>query len=139
MALTFGFYSDPALTTPVDARLPFVQTISAPTAVDAMVYFGSPLAGRLCQAASDPGVDPVVISIIDAAPGTGSPAADVKLALSSGALAGATGGANLVLPAIIDGGFGNAIEIHVRVLDSTHASGLHVDLSVMTNPIEESI
>ena len=137
MALTFGFYSDAALTTPLAARLPFVQAVSTPVAVDRVIYFGSPLTGRVCKAVSDPGVDPVVISITDANAGTGSPATDVKLALTSGGLSTATGGASLSLPATIDGGVAGAKAIYIRVLDSTHVGAVNNDLGLLTNALEE--
>lgn len=138
MALSFAFHSDAALTTPVAARLPFVQAVSDPVAVDRVLYFGSRLSGRVCQAASDPGVDPVVVAIADANPGAGSPAGDVRLALSAGGLDTAVGGAALDLPETIDGGMAWAIAVHIRVLDSTHASGVHNDLSLVTNTLREA-
>ncbi len=137
MPLSFGFFSDPALTTPVSARLQFVQDVAAPAAADKCIYFGSPLPGRVCKAASAPGVDPVTVSVSDASPGAGSPAGDVKLALSSGGLAAATGGAALSLPATVASGVAAAIAIHIRVLDSTGSSGVHVDLGVTTNALKE--
>lgn len=137
MATTFGFFSDAALTTPLAAHLLFIQPVSSPTAVDKVVYFGSATASRKAMADSDPGVDPIVISITDAAGGSGSPASDVKLALSSGGLASATGGAPLTLPAEINSGSGGAVAIHIRVLDSTHAFGLNNDLSLTTNTLAE--
>lgn len=139
MATSFGFFSDAALTTPVAARLLFIQAVSGPVAVDKVVYFGSATASRKAMAASNPGVDPVVISIADAAGGSGSPASDVKIALSSGGLAAATGGASLNLPAEIDSGSANAIAIHIRVLDSTHAFALNQDLSLTTNALAEFV
>lgn len=138
MAVSFGFFSDPALTTPLLSRLQFLQAVSSPSPQDNMVYFGSPLSGHFCQANSNPGVDPVAVSIVDATPGVGTPVTDVKLALSSGGLTGATGGAALSLPARIDGGIDGAVEIHIRVLDSTHASALDVGLSLTTNTLVES-
>lgn len=138
MALSFAFHSDAALTTPVAARLPFVQAVSDPVAVDRVLYFGSPRAGRICQAASAPGTDPVTISIADANPGGGSPAGDVRLALTASGLDTAVGGDPLVLPATIAGGVAGAVAVHVRVLDSTHASGVNRDLALITNTLRET-
>ena len=137
MALSFGFFSDPALTTPISVRLQFVQDASAPVAADKVVYFGSRLAGRVCKAGSNPGVDPVVLSVVDAASGAGSPAADVRLALSSGALTAAVGGQALNLPPVINGGQAGAVAVYVRVLDSTGAPGIHLDLSLQTGVVKE--
>ena len=137
MALSFGFFSDPALTTPISARLQLIQDASAPVAADKVVYFGSRLAGRVCKAGSNPGVDPVVLSVVDSASGGGSPAGDVRLALSSGGLASAGGGQPLNLPAVVAGGQAGAVAVYVRVLDSTGASGIHVDLSLLTGVLKE--
>ena len=138
MALSFGFYSDAALTTPVASRLRFVQPVADPVAVDRVIWFGSPLPGRVCQAGSDPGVDPVTIGITDADSGSGSPAGDVRLALTSGGLDTAVGGDPLVLPETIAGGVAASVAVHIRVLDSTHASGVHNDLSLITNALREA-
>lgn len=139
MALSFGFYSDPALTTPVASRLTFAQAVADPVAVDRAIWFGSPLSGRICQAASDPGTDPVTITIVDANSGAGSQPEDVRLALTSGDLDTATGGAPLALPATINGGVTGAVAVFIRVLDSTHASGVHNDLSLVTNTLREAV
>ena len=138
MAFSFGFYLDPALTTPVSQRLAFVQANTAPVASDKVVWFGSPDPTVSCEALSNPGTDAIVISVVDAAPGTGSPASDIKLATSAIGLESATGGGALVLPATLPGGVGNAVEIHIRVSDSTHTSGVHGDLGLSTNPLRQA-
>jgi hypothetical protein len=137
MAVSFGFFSDPALTTQISARLQFVQASSSPSPEDKVVYFGSPVAGRFCQANSDPGVDPIVLSIVDATPGAGIPVTDVKLALSSGGLSGATGGAPLNLPDTVYSGIAGAVPVYIRVLDSTHVSALDAGLSITANMLAE--
>lgn len=137
MATTFTFFSDPALTTPLAAPVQFAQDKDSPVAVDKVVYFGSAVASRFAQAASDPGIDPIVISVVDANAGTGSPATDVKLALSSVGLDTAVAGAALSLPAQVDSGALGAVEIHIRVLDSTHTVGIKTDLSLASNVLAE--
>lgn len=137
MATSFGFFTDPALTTRLLSRLQFVQAVSSPAAADNVLYFGSAQPGRVCQANSDPGVAPIVVSIVDASPGAGIPPADVKLALSSAGLAGATGGAALNLPATVQSGIAGAVAVHIRVLDSTHVSGVDTGLSLTTNTLAE--
>ncbi|MBI2278205.1 MAG: hypothetical protein HYU74_12695 [Dechloromonas sp.] len=137
MAITFGFFSDSALTTPIAAPLQFVQADTSPVPADKIVYFGSPTANRVVEAESNPGSDLIVVSVDDAGPGTGSPAADVKLALSAGGLDAAVGGAALNLPSSVLSGAANAIAIHIRVTDSTHSIGLKTDLSLTTNPLAE--
>lgn len=138
MAFSFGFYLDPALTTPATQRLAFVQADSAPVASDKVIWFGSPDAAVTCQAASAPGVDPVVIAIQDAGSGAGSPSGDVRLALTAPGLDSAMGGAALSLPAILAGGIDHAIAIHLRVIDSTHLAGVNSDISLLTCPLVQS-
>lgn len=137
MALSFGFFSDPALTTPFAGRLSFFQDAQAPVGDDKVIYLGSPDPVKVLRAASDPGVDPITLTVADSAAGSGSPAGDVRLALSAGELASATGGAALSLGVQINGGAANAVAIHVRVLDSTGVSALNQDLSLLTNNLRE--
>ena len=138
MGFSFNFFSDPALTTPLPTPFVFVQTNSAPVPDDRVIWFGSPLATVTCQAVSNPGVTPIQVSLVDAAPGLGSPPGDIKLALSSAGLTAAVGGAALSLPATVAGGSANAIAIHIRVTDSTHVIGQKTDLSLTTNALVQS-
>lgn len=138
MTMTFKFYSDAALTTEITAPLAFSQSTPSPTASDKVVYLGSVASGKTAEAASDPGVDPILVSIIDSASGSGSPATDVKLALTSGGLATATAGAPLSIGTQITSGSANAKEIHILVLDSTGVVGTNTDLSLQTNYLVES-
>ncbi|MBP9803899.1 MAG: hypothetical protein KBE22_03190 [Candidatus Accumulibacter sp.] len=138
MAITFKFYSDAALTTEITAALAFSQASSSPTAVDKVVYFGSSAASKTARASSNPGVDQITVSIVDAASGTGSPATDVKIAATSGGLASATAGASLNIGTQVTSGSANAKAIHIRVLDSTGVVATNTDLSLQTNSIIES-
>lgn len=113
MALTFGFYTDAALTTPVSAALPFVQTTS-PTPVDRVLWFGSRRADRVCRASGGG-----AITLAPSGPGSG----DVRLALSSAGLGIATPGAALALGSEVAGGLAHAVAVHVRVLDTSGAIG----------------
>lgn len=137
MDLTFDFFTDAALTTRVIGRIPFMQTVNAPGYQDAVLYFGSPNAARLAFAAPTPGTTHLSLAVIDEAAGTGSPAADVKLALSEGGLAAAAGGAALDLGVTVLGGYAHAVAIHIRVLDSSHQLGLHDDLRLVMNTVVE--
>lgn len=134
MAFVFGFFADAALTTPISAPLVFNQVAGASSPDDKVVYYGG-AAGHQVKAKSDPGVDQITVSVVDASSGSGSPAADVKLALTSGGLAGATGGAALNLGTVINGGVANAVPVHIRVTDSTATPGLNTDLSLTTNAL----
>ncbi len=134
MAFLFGFFSDAALTTPISSALVFNQVAGASVPDDKVVYYGG-TTGYQVKAKSNPGVDQITISVVDANSGTGSPAADVKLALTAGGLPGATGGAALNLGTTINGGAANAVAVHIRVTDSTAVTGINTDLSLTTNAL----
>lgn len=134
MAFNFGFFSDAALTTPISTPLVFSQQIGASAPDDKVVYYGG-ATGYQVKAQSNPGVDQITVSVVDSAGGSGSPATDVKLALTNGGLASATGGAALNLGTVISGGTANAVPVHIRVTDSTAVTGLNTDLSLTTNAL----
>lgn len=136
MAITFQFYSDPALTTPIRASLMFSQAVASPDPVDMLIYFGSQNAACSAQASSNPGIDPIEVAISSS--GAGALTADVRLATSAAGLALATGGAPLALGVTLAGGRENATPIHIRVLDSTHVAGLFDNLSLTVGSIEET-
>lgn len=138
MAFTFRFYADPALTTLLPSPLVFVQADTSPTPAVRTIWFGSPDASAKCQATASPGTASITVTPVDSASGTGSPASDIKLALSVDALATAVSGAALDLPDTVFGGSENAVAIVVQVLDSTHAGGAHLDLSLTTNPLVQT-
>lgn len=125
--LTFDFYLDPALTTPVEAALQFVQDDAGPAAVDKVVWFGSRDATRQCL--PDGGTDVLVQA-------TGAGAGDVALATSAIDLESAVPGAALSLGAICYGGLENVIPIYLRVLDTSHTVGVRA-VTITTNDLAE--
>jgi len=128
--MSFELYSDSGLTTLAPVRL--VQTADeAPAAVTGVMYLGSTNAALTLQAASDPGVDALVLSVVDANALTGAAATAVKLALSSGGLTSATGGAPLTLSHTVLGGTGNAVPIHYKFEPQTLDQGVYTDLSFL--------
>lgn len=136
---SFGFFHDSALTQPIEAgtELSGTHVSGVGTPIDTLIYFGSPYAGLKLQMASAPGVAPIIISIADANAGTGSPASEVKLALSSGGLASATGGASLTLSHTVLSGTANAVPIYTRRTSALAASGYDTDLSLNANGVLE--
>lgn len=137
MDITFGFYTDSALTTPLSSSLLFVQDVDSPVAQDKVIYFGSPVANSVAKAASNPDVDQVELSVSDSLVGIGSPVTDVKLALSLSGLNTAVGGASLALGTQVLSGMAGAKQIFIRVLDSTHVVGNRSDLSIVTTSLAE--
>lgn len=141
MATTFKFYHDSALTQEITSADPLTATQDSANLladVDTVIYLGSTNAANKIQAVSNPGVDPIVVSIVDADAGTGAPATEFKLALSSGGLATATAGAALNLSNTIDGGAANAVPIYTRRNSVLATPGTYTDVSLETNSVIES-
>ncbi len=140
MAITFGFFHDSALTNPIESVDPLTATQDTGGSlgpVDKVIYFGSPTAGRVAKASSNPGVDSIVVSIADANAGTGAPATEFKLALSSGALATATAGASLTLSTSVTSGVANAVPIYTRRTSALTTVGTYTDIILTTNQLRE--
>lgn len=141
MAISFKFYHDPALTQEITAGNPLTATqdtagVLGP--VDKTIYFGSTLTGNKAQVDANPGVDAVQVSISDADGGTGSPATEFKLALSSGGLDSATPGAALALGNTITSGVANAVPVYTRRASTLTVAGSYTDLSLVTNTLVET-
>lgn len=104
---------------------------------DFVVYLGSVAASTVLRADSDPGVDPIIVSIADDNGAGGDAATEIKLALSSGGLASAVAGAALEIGTQVLSGTGNAIAIHVRRTSPAGAVGTQSDLSLLLNACRE--
>ena len=110
MAATFKLFTDAALTQPFVPGVDFIgPVISVPS--DFVLYLGSQTSANKLEAASDPGIDDIIVSIVDAAPASDLEATDVKLATTNAGLAAAVGGDPLNLGTVINGGVGNEAEI----------------------------
>ncbi|MCK9386073.1 MAG: hypothetical protein M0Q15_15800 [Nevskia sp.] len=139
MTISFKFYHDAALTQEITSGNPLTatqETSGALGAVDKTIYLGSTVTGNKAQATSNPGVDPVVVSIADADAGTGAPATEFKLSLSP--ITGAeTAGAALTLSATLLSGVANAIPIYTRRVSALAVAGSYTDLTLQTNSLNE--
>lgn len=60
---SFQFYADPGLTTPLATWVRAHQTDGSLDPVDKQIWFGSPDGSKKAQAASNPGVDQITVSI----------------------------------------------------------------------------
>jgi hypothetical protein len=136
---TFKVYTNSSLTTEFTGSLNAIQNVDGSSGpVDFQLWIGSTASGKTLQADSDPGVDQITLSVVDASPSTGHPASEVKLATTLGGLATATGGAALNLGTTILSLVANAVTFWVRVEDSTNVVGTSTELSVTTNTLRES-
>ena len=141
MATSFSFYHDAALTQVIDSGNPLTATQESTGAlgpVDKTIYFGSTTTGNKVQAVSSPGVDPIVITIADTNSGTGAPATEIKLALSSGGLATAIAGASLSLSHTINSGVANAVPIYTRRTSALAVAGTYTDISLSSVSVIET-
>jgi len=141
MATSFAFYHDSALTQIIDGASPLTATHDTANLlppVDTVIYLGSTNAANKAQADSNPGVDPIVVSVVDADPATGSPATEFKLALTSGGLDTAVAGDPLTLSTVINGGAANAVPIYTRRTSAIGVAGSYTDLSLQTNTLLET-
>lgn len=135
MATTWGFYSDPGLTSLVSSGATLVDGAGA---IDRLVYFGSPAPGKTLQAASLPGTDAIEVSPADADALGGAAVTNIKLALSVGGLDAAVAGAALSIGTTLESGPGGAVPIYVRTLQGSLVVGIYDDLSLTTNGLVET-
>ena len=140
MANTFAFYHDVSLTQPINSGAPLTatqDTANLLAAVDKTIYLGSTEAGKKLQTAVSPGVNPVVVSIVDADAGSGAPATEFRLSLS--AITGAeTPGASLNLSHTLTSGVGNAIPIYTRRDSVLTTAGAYTDVSIQVVDVNET-
>lgn len=137
MSNSLAFYADAGLTTPL-TRLDAAQATdgNAP-AVDRTVYLGSTAADTKFQATSDPGVDPIVVSIADSQTGLQIPATTVRLALTANGLNSATPGAALAVAAEILSEAANSVAVYVRFDAAAISAGNYDNLSLVTSETVE--
>jgi hypothetical protein len=129
--ITFGFFHDAGLTTPVNSS----NKIAGPG--DVQLWFGSTGADLKARAQSNPGVDPIKIMVSDSNSGGGQPNTAVRLATSQSGLASATPGADLEIGAQVLSGVANAVPFWVRLTDLVGVTGSYADLSLIHTDIDE--
>lgn len=141
MPISFAFYHDASLTQPITLGDPLTATQSAAGLlgpVDKTIYLGSTESANKVQVAANPGVDAIVVSVVDADSGSGAPATEFKLALSSGGLDSAVAGASLTLSTGINGGVANAVPIYTRRVSAISVAGSYTDVSLATQTLLET-
>lgn len=125
------FYEDAGLSVPA-TKLKAMQAADGSSApVDLTFWLGSTETDRSYYAASDPGVDDIVVSITG---GAGLPASALRLALAAEDLATATPGAALTLGTEIASGAG-AVAVHVRVDTAALTAGIYTNLALAVTPL----
>ncbi len=125
------FYEDAGLSVPA-TKLKAMQAADGSSApVDLTFWLGSTETDRSYYAASDPGVDDIVVSITG---GAGLPASALRLALAAEDLATATPGAALTIGTEIASGAG-AVAVHVRVDTAALTAGIYTNLALAVTPL----
>ena len=128
-------YHDIALTNQFDDATDFLEA-EAPNGDDGDMkfYVGTPNAGKKLVAASDPGVDDIVVSIVDASPGSGVEASHIKLALTQSGLNSASAGASLDIG--VEVAYGSPKEVWYRWSNSV-GSDDYTEISLQVAAINE--
>lgn len=133
-----AFYHDAALTQPVSTSNPIlsIQTTAQNDPVVQQLWLGA-LDGITLRESTNPGVNPIQISIVDALAGSGETTAAVKLALTQAGLATAVAGDPLSVGTELVGGAANAIPFWISLDDVTGVRGDYDDLSLLTSDLVE--
>lgn len=140
MTISLQFYSDAGLTTPATLISALQASDGSVAAVDRVVYLGSIAASTKFRASSNPGVDQIVVSIYDAAPGSGVEVGHVKIASTNGGLSTAVAGSSLALGTEILSGAENCVPVHVRIDTPPLAISVYTDAGLAVNSlIEEAV
>lgn len=138
MALTFNYYADSGLVTDFDPAL-YQASDGSTGPLDVEFWIGSSDDTKQLQAASDPGVDNLVLTITDSAPASGQAASSIILALSEADLDTNTPGASLDLGvAGILGGVAEAFPVWMRFEASSLTVGQYTDLGLSLAGVLES-
>lgn len=124
--MNWDFYADPGATVLL-ATVGLAQATNI-GAADHVVYYANPTAGYILQNGAAPGVDPVEISVVDAAAGSGLAESVLTLALSPGDLDTNTPGDPLPLGATLNSGVANVLPIYLRLDAGAAAAGVYTDL-----------
>jgi hypothetical protein len=134
--MAWKLYSDAALTTEITSQLVVHQTDLSDNPQDFVYYYGNteddPGDNQILQQqeATAPGTNPIVVSIVDANPGSGHEASEITLASTAGALDNNIPGASLDLGTTLQSGVSGAVPIHVRVENAVTNVGLDTELSL---------
>ena len=137
--VSLSFYADPGGASPAANPLPLAQDANGNILpAVATVYLLSTASGKKFQAASDPGVDDIEVSIDDQAPSSGQPATAIKLATSEAGLATAVAGDPLSLGTTLLSGTGNATPIWIEFEDATAAVATDLDVRLLVTELVES-
>jgi hypothetical protein len=130
-----GFFDDSGLSVQSAGITAMQATDGSSAAVDREVFIGVTDTDRAYFAASDPGVDDIMVSIVDAESGTSLLPSSLRMALDAGDLGAATPGAALAIGTDVQPGSVNAVSFWVRTDTAAFAAGVYDNLSLTTNAL----
>lgn len=137
--MTFALYTDAGLTSLLASNPVFDESVDhSILADDVVIYLGSPdtTPDTKIQAASDPGVDPILVSITDADPAGDNDETSITLSDSSD-FTGKVAGDPLNLGVEILDGVASAKPIYIRFRDATGAQHTDTDIGISITPVNE--
>jgi hypothetical protein len=142
--MAFGFYLDENLTQPANLNTPIniiLNTAGGGAYVDLQLWFGSTDSTKKCQAASDPGVDQITITIRDTSPTIHEPDPTNGpywvLALTQSDLATNPKNNSINIGTEVLGGVANAVSFWLRIFEPEQAPSIWEDWILTTNDILE--
>ncbi len=139
MAATFDFFTDTALTSAAPSPIQISHNSDfSDNPQDLQFFLGSLGSSLKIEANSNPGVDNIVISVVDSDPGNNHEDTEIKLATTQGGLTAATPGASLTVGTEVLSGDANDFEFWVRVTNAVSTVGTITELSFVTNTLKES-
>lgn len=130
-----GFFEDAGMSVPATSLKAMQANDGSSAAVDFVHYLAADDVDRTWYAASDPGTDDIVVSVVDAAAGASLLPSTLRLALAAEDLATATPGAALAIGTEVLSGSVGAVAIYIRVDAAAIAAGIYENLSLATNPL----
>lgn len=138
MALTFQFYTDAALTAALSGNLQHSKLASVGSEdKDFRLYLGSTTSGVKLTRATNPGVNPITVSVSDSDAVNDPPDTNVKLATTQLGLDTAVGGADLDLDPEILSGTGGAVAIWIRTTNDLSGVDSDSTLGILIEDVDE--
>lgn len=142
--MAFGFYLDANLTQPVNLNSPInivINTVGGGAYIDIQLWFGSPDSTKKCQAASNPGVDQITITIRDNNPTIHNPDPTSGpywvLALNQNDLNSNPKNNSIDIGTEVLGGVANVKSFWLRIFEPEQAPAIWEDWILTTNDLVE--
>jgi hypothetical protein len=130
-----GFFEDSGLSTLAASISAMQASNGSSAAVDRQLWLGCDDVARAYYAASDPGVDDIVVSISDDSGATELPPTALRMAFNDFDLGTATPGAALTIGTEVGPGSANAVSFWVRIDSAAIAGAVYDNLRLTTNPL----